>query len=355
MKKSILMLLICLSLALFCGCSAGEEAVPEEPQTEEIAEETPFVSPQPLVQGQNGINNIYCAGLSYDAGETLYYIKEDENGSGCGTLRVVGSDGADALLYTAAGNMEYLTVTADKVYFVVTLYKSNGHFEKDVFCSMDRASSEVTEHFSVEDRIIAMNRLDDGIYLCTTAERSGSKLLRTDAVGQEPEVVWQQDDIITDCVFSGDEVYFIANNRLWCSDLIGANRSEMASSLYMLGAPMVMNDMLYFVEYDSYLCPSLMRMEMKSGTVTNLATFGENIRISAVNLYNNMIYLVKSTVDVEGNTQSAEIVSLYSDGSGESRLYAEETEVYGLSASKGNLYFYDLVRGKAVVLPVSGQ
>ena len=355
-KYVLCTILLILALALFCGCSAPqEEAVTEEPQTEEVAEETPFIAPHPLVQGMNGINNIYCAGLSYDAGDVLYYIKEDENGSGCGTLRMVGSDGADTLLYTASGNMEYLTVTADKVYFVVTLYKSNGHFKEDVFCSLDRAAGEVTEHFSVTDRVIAMNLREDGIYLCTTTERSGSKLLRTDAAGREPEVVWEQEDIITDCVFHGDEVYFIANNRLWCSNLIGANRSEMASSLYMLGAPMVMGDMLYYVEYDSYLCPTLNRMEMATGTVTPLATYGEHIRLNAINLYNNMIYLVKSTVDVEGNAQSAEIVSLYSDGSGETSLFAEETEVYGLSASRGNLYFYDLAKGTALSLPLQGQ
>lgn len=355
MKKSIFILLICFALALFCGCSGAEESVTEETETEETVEETPFVAPASLAEGKNGINNIYCAGLSYDAGDALYYIKEDENGSGCGTLRVVTADGTDSLLYTASGNMEYLTVTADKVYFVVTLYKANGHFEKDVFCSMDRATAEVTEHFAVKDRIIALNLHPDGIYFCTTAERSGSKLLRTDGAGRAPETIWQQDDIITDCVFSGNEVYFIANNRLWCSDLVGSNRSEMASSLYMLGAPMVMGDMLYYVEYDSYLCPTLNRMEMATGTVTPLATYGEHIRLNAINLYNNMIYLVKSTVDVEGTTQSAEIVSLYSDGSGETRLFAEETEVYGLSASNGNLYFYDLAHGKAVSLPLQGQ
>lgn len=355
-KYVICTILLSLALALFCGCSAAEEeSVTEEPQTEEIVEETPFVAPSALAEGNNGINNIYCAGLSYDAGDALYYVKEDENGSGCGTLRMVGADGADTLLYTASGNVEYLTVTTDKVYFVVTLYKSNGHFEKDLFCSMDRATAEVTEHFSVEDRIIALNLREDGIYFCTTAERSGSKLLCTDAVGREPEVIWEQEDIITDCVFHGEEMYFIANNRLWCSDLMGANRSELASSLYMLGAPMVVGDLLYYVEYDSYLCPTLNRMEMATGTVTPLVTYGENIRLNAINLHHNIIYLVKSTVDVEGNTQSAEVVSLYTDGNGETSLFAGETEVYGLSASGDHLYFYDLAQGKALSLPLLGQ
>ena len=355
-KYVLCTILLIFAFALFCGCSAPqEEAVTEEPQTEEVAEETPFIAPSALAEGSNGINNIYCAGLSCDAGDVLYYIKEDENGSGCGTLRMIAADGTDTLLYTSAGNMEYLTVTADKVYFAVTLYKANGHFEKDVFCSLDRAAGEVTEHFSVNDRIIALTLKADGIYLCTTAERSGSKLLRTDAAGREPEVVWEQEDIITDCVFGGEEMYYISNNRLWCSDLLGVNRSELANSLYMLGAPMVMGDMLYYAEYDSYLCPTLNRMEMATGTVTPLATYGEHIRLNAINLYNNMIYLVKSTVDVEGNTQRAEIVSLYSDGSGETTLFAEDTEVYGLSASRGSLYFYDLAKGTAVSLPLSGQ
>ena len=149
MKKVIVSFLMLLLLVGFCGCSSSEENAEQETTTEDIVEEPVFVAPSALAQGSNGINNIAGVGLSYDAGDSLYFVKEADDGSGRGTIRALMADGTEILLYTAEGNIEYLLVTSDKIYFTVTLYKSNGHFEKDVFCSMDRISSEVTEHFDI--------------------------------------------------------------------------------------------------------------------------------------------------------------------------------------------------------------
>ncbi|MBQ1251287.1 MAG: DUF5050 domain-containing protein, partial [Firmicutes bacterium] len=271
------------------------------------------------------------------------------------TLRVVGNDGAERILYTAPGNIEYLTATTERLYFVVTTYKANGHFEADIFCSMARDTEEVAEHFASEDRIIAVAVKNDGIYYCTASEKSGSKLMKTDAVGRAPETVWEQPDLISDFIFSGEDVYFISTNRIYRSDLGGEDKEEICSSLYMLGAPMVVGDLLYFVNYDSYLCPTLNVLNMNDGLITQLVSYGENVRIGYINMYANQLYLVKSTVDVEGDVLSAELVSLYNDGSGETSLYAGETEIYGLSISSGSIYFYDLAAGKAVVYPLSVQ
>ncbi|MBR5329519.1 MAG: DUF5050 domain-containing protein [Firmicutes bacterium] len=345
---------LCAAL-LLCGCGAKEAEDPQAPaEPQETAEEQiPFTPPASLAQGSNAINNIYCAGLAYDAGDTCYYVKEDENGSGCGTLRAKGPDG-DTLLYTSQGNIEYLTATTEKVYFVVTLYKANGHFKEDVFCSYDLFENTVTEHFTCSDRVIALTVNKSGIYLCTTAERNGSKILHTDGAGREPQVLWEQADIISDCTFSGDTILYISNNRLWQSDLGGENKRELCSSLYMLGSPMMVGEAVYFTNYDSYLCPTLNRLN-SDGTLTPIVSYGENIRISAVNLYANQLYLVKSTVDVEGNTQSAAIEVLFTDGSGETTLYEGDTEIYGLTIADNKIHCYDLAAGKALQLPLTLQ
>ena len=354
-KKFLKCALLAAGLSLFAlfgaGCSSeeAEEVVVEE----EV--EIPFVAPAALAEGNNGIHNMYCAGLSVNADGMTYFVKEAEDGSGNGTLRVVGSDGAERVLYTAAGNIEYLTATTERLYFVVTTYRANGHFEADVFCSMERGTESVTEHFTSADRIIAMAVRSDGIYYCTASEKNGSKFMKTDAVGREPEVLWEQPDLITDFIFSGEEVYFISTNRIYRSDLGGENKEELCSSLYMLGVPMVVGNLLYFVNYDSYLCPTLNVLNMSDGLITQLVSYGENIRIGYINMYANQLYLVKSTVDVEGDVLSAELVSLYNDGTGETLLYAGETEIYGLSISAGSVYFYDLAAGQAVICPLSVQ
>lgn len=340
------------ALLLFCGCSRGEaEEDASVSEQEKAAEEAPFVAPAPLAEGRNGVNNIYCAGLSCAADDLTYYVKEEE-GSGCGTIRVLAADGSDTLLYTSKGNIEYLTATTDRLWFVVTLYNGHGHFDGDIFCSMDRATAEVTEHFTCEDRIIALSVTTEGIYLCTAAERSGSKVLLTDGAGREPQILWERADIISDCVFSGDSLYFISNNRLWQCHLDGGDLRELASSLYMLGAPMVVGETVYYVDYDSYLAPTLYAC-VPDGTTTPLVTYESAIRISALNYDGEKFYLVKSTVDVDGNTLHATVVDLDPSDGSETELFAADTEVYGLSISNRTIFFYDLAAGQALRHPLN--
>lgn len=350
LQKTICYLLISvISIFLCCGCSplkqekSSSTVSPEKEPTEEIS----FIAPSPLAEGDNGVNNIYCAGLSCQADDVTYYVKEDEKDSGYGTIHAITADGSDTLLYTSRGNIEYLTATTDKLWFTVTLYNANGHFDGDLFCSMDRTSNEVKEHFTCEDRIISLSVTTSGIYLCTTAERSGSKIQLTDDTGKDPQTLWEQDDIISDCIFSGDSIYFIANNRLWQCSRNGENRRELASSLYMLSTPMVVGETVYYVDYDSYLAPTLYAL-YPDGITTPLISYGESIRISALNYDTDKLYLVKSTVDVDGNTLQAAIVMLNLDGSDETELFSDDTEVYGLSLSDRTVFFYDLAKGQAL-------
>lgn len=346
-KFNYFLLLIILTISFCCGCSQEKETEEPPASSAEQTEETAFVAPSPLAEGSNGINNIGCAGLSCQADDVTYYVKEDEKGSGYGTIHAITADGSDTLLYTSRGNIEYLTATTDKLWFTVTLYNANGHFDGDLCCSMDRTSNEVKEHFTCEDRIISLSVTTSGIYLCTTAERSGSKIQLTDDTGRDPQTLWEQDDIISDCIFSGDSIYFIANNRLWQCSRNGENRRELASSLYMLSTPMVVGETIYYVDYDSYLAPTLYALR-PNGTATPLISYGESIRISALNYDADKLYLVKSTVDVDGNTLQAAIVTLNPDGNDERELFSGDTEVYGLSLSDQTVFFYDLAKGQAI-------
>lgn len=348
---ALLLLLGGIGVGLFWYRASEKDPVAESPVTEK---ETPFVNPSPLALGDNGRNNPLCVGLSVMAGDVTYYVKEDDHQRRYGTIHTVDANGEDRLLYTAEGNIEYLTATAEQLYFVVTTYRDNGHFKGDIFCSLDREGETVTEHFVSEDRIIALFVLEDGIYYCTANERNGSRLMKTDALGREPEPLLEQPDVMEECFINSDAMYYICTNRIYRSDFTGQKKEELCSSLYMLGALMVDGDQLYYAEYDNYLRPTLKLLNLADGTVTPRVSYGENIRINYLNGYGDRLYFVKSTVDVEGNVLHGAVVSLDAAG-GETTLFEADTEIYGLSISNGAFYFYDLGAGTASSLPIGNS
>ncbi len=348
----VLMIIVASILAFAASRNHGDTYVDSDDYAYEDYEEqeVPETIPKETTNtAGNSAGNIACGGIATIQGDTIYYMQVHSGNDDDIILSMDKNGGNEKELYTFAGDIYYLNVIGDTLYF-----NGDSFDESDTLVSSNIYCYRITDGtvetvYNSPAYLYGLFVKDDKMYFAVEKEDSSTcDIYASNLDGSNATYIASTSYYFT---VNNDQIYYCNDITLYRCDMNGNNSTEIYTSSDSLMGFCLENSNIYVAEYVSDGYPAITAMNADGSNVTNVVKSTATNGITEINIDNGKLYYVDTTYNDDfSEAISASFCFVQSDGSGAMTLGTTDGSIYNTSLCGGWLFYYDSNKGETVKL-----